>query len=458
MMFLHSRFVIVDDKLEHLGGLKNALDTLRLDCHTRLYDVETVVDWPKLPGIRILFIDKNLRTGVTMGGGSPDTFSAIAEVIQTIVCPDSGPYGLVLWADEPELEELQRFLFERLTDVDPRLIPVFFAELRKGDYIQANGDVTDAGKLQADLLDRLSSSPQMKALFSWEADVVAAMDAVLKSIVELVPPKKRASIDCGNEIGKVLYRLSQAGAGINRGLENPREAINRVLVPILADRIIEHDPEGASGDGWKAAVIEDPDKFAAISVQAALNSAIHISTSYGESQRAFNASDLGVVVDFPFEDVDKALEELFGLSKGLIEQDTFFGCEKEDWESCSFKLVQIGAACDHAQPKEGPLLYLLGIEWPFANEDGSKKDGSKLHAKKSTKTELEWRSPPILIGSERKPGKISVFLNCTYSVPRRAAAKWVAVYRLREELRSKLTQEFARRISRPGILSFSPDN
>jgi hypothetical protein len=456
-MFLHSRFVIVDDKSEHLGGLKNALDTLRLDCHTKLYDVETIVDWPKLPGIRILFIDKNLRTGVTMGGGSQDTFSAIAEVIQTIICPDSGPYGLVLWADEPELEALRLFLFERLSAIDPRLIPVFFAELRKGDYIHANGDVIDAEKLKVDLLGRLNSSPQMKALFSWEADVVAAMDAVLRSIVDLVTPDKRASVDFGDEIGKVLYRLSQAGAGISRALENPREAINRVLVPILADRIIEHDPEGDSGDGWKAAVIEHPDKFAVVPVQAAVNSAIHISTPRGKDQLTIKASDLGAVVNFPFDNIDGALQGIFGIAKDLIEKDTFFGCEKEDWKRCSLKLIQIGAACDHAQPKDGPLLYLLGIEWIFAQEDGAKKEGSKLYAKKSVKTELEWRSPTILVGPDRKPGKLSVFLNCTYSVPRGAVDKWVAVYRLREELRSKLTQEYARRISRPGILTLSPD-
>lgn len=288
-------------------------------------------------------------------------------------------------------------------------------------------------------------------------DVVAAMDAVLRSIVDLVTPDKRATVDFGDEIGKVLYRLSQAGAGINRALENPREAINRVLVPILADRIIEHDPEGDSGDGWKAAVIEHPDKFAIVPVQAAVNSAIHISTPRGKDQLTIKASDLGAVVSFPFDKIDDALQGIFGISKDLIEKDTFFGCEKEDWKRCSLKLIQIGAACDHAQPKDGPLLYLLGIEWIFAQEDGAKKEGSKLYAKKSVKTELEWRSPTILVGPDRKPGKISVFLNCTYSVPRGAVDKWVAVYRLREELRSKLTQEYARRISRPGILTLSPD-
>ncbi|MEY8880041.1 hypothetical protein [Donghicola sp. XS_ASV15] len=52
-MFLHSRFVVVDDKEHHLNGIKQTLDALRLDCHSKLYDDESVGDWEPLPGTRI---------------------------------------------------------------------------------------------------------------------------------------------------------------------------------------------------------------------------------------------------------------------------------------------------------------------------------------------------------------------------------------------------------------------
>lgn len=451
-MFLASRFVVVDDKPEHIKGIKDSLDALRYDCHTRLYEEETVGGWSVLPGIRMLFIDKNLRAGVTMGGGPQNAFAAIVEVIEKLISPESGPYGLVLWAEQPDYEAFKTFLYERLATDKPDLLPVFCEQLRKGDYINTTtGAVLDPPKLQADIIAKMSSSLQMKALFSWEEDVVAAMDAVLKSIVGLVAPNKRGSEEFGQELGKVLYRLSQAGSGVDRAQESPRESINQVLVPILADRITEHDPDGSQGDSWREALVVPTEKPAPVSVQSAVNSAIHLSHGRTGDGSTLKASDLGAVVEFPFNEVEKALEEQFGITKAIIMGENFFGMTDADWEASSLRLVQIGATCDHAQPKDGPIQFLLALEWAFPNIEGTRAAGSSLHAKKSPKSQ-EWCSPVIGVGDDRKPGRLSAFLSCTISVPRPAVGGWTVKYRLREELVSKLTQEYARHISRPGIV------
>lgn len=457
-MFLQSRLAVVDDRAEHLSGLKEILNSLNLDCHSKLYDEETVADWEPLPGVRIIFIDKNLRTGVTMGGGEQNAFAAIVEVLEKLVDPSSGPYGLVLWAEQPQLEELKTFLFERLGEDRPELLPVFCEQLRKTDYINTGtGAVVDAEKLKVDIVAKMSASPQMKALFSWEADVAAAMDAVLRSLVDLVPMENRKLDEFGGHLGNVLYRLSQAGSGHGREEENPRESINRVLVPILADRITEHDPEGAGGGDWSAAIVKPNDAWAELSVQAKINSAIHISRASSPQSIQIKPSDLGAVVAFPFADIDKALEEQFQLSIDKIKNDLFFGASDEEWDNCHLRLVQIGASCDHAQQKDGPILYLLAIEWPFTNADGSKTDNAKLHARK-TRKEVEWRTPVLVVGDKSTPGKVSVFLNCPLSVPRSSVGEWQPVSRFREELVSHLTQEYARHISRPGIVTLSRDD
>ncbi|MFN4202417.1 MAG: hypothetical protein ACK4GM_05125 [Tabrizicola sp.] len=464
-MFLHSRFVVVDDKDEHLAGIKNALDQLRLDCHTKLYDVENVAAWSKLPGTRILFMDKNLRPGVTMGGGVQDSFAAIAEVIQLLINPESGPYGLVLWAEEPQLEALKAFLYERLAVVDPRLLPVFFAELKKGNYIQvANGEVIDAERLRTDVVAALGQSPQMKALFSWESDVMAASDAVLRSMVDLVPPNKRASDSFGDELGKALYRLSQAGAGINRAMENPRESINRVLVPILADRITEHDPEATGHADWTAALV-DPNEQSTLALQAAVNTAIHLSVvrSADPGSRPIRSADLGAVSEYPYDQSDEGLRKTLGLARKQLFGD-LFKAEENEWADCQLRLVQIGAACDFAQPKPGPLTFLVGIEWRFANADGSKNDAkpslwngnSKKTGRSKPGTGSEWHSPVLEFPGAGNPGRLSVFRNLAVTVPPAAIEDWTVVYRLREELISELTQEYGRYISRPGIVTLPP--
>ena len=454
-MFLGSRIVIVDDKEHHLAAVKKALDALRLDCHSKLYVEDEIPNWSNLPGMRLLILDQNLIAGATFGTDNTLAFAAIADVIQKLVCPFSGPYGIILWAEEPQEDALKAFLYERLQGDDARKLPVFVSVLPKGDYIDTGtGEARDPQRLKQHLEEKIGESPQLRALFSWEADVVAAMDAVLRSIVDLVPNDIRSSDAFAEELGKVFYRLAQAGAGIEKAKENPREAINRVLVPILADRILEHDPQGVAADVWNDALTDIPEaeKLAPLLVEAAVNSAIHLSYARTENSISIQASDLGAVIEYPFGDLNLSLEEKFGISKNLLFDDKFFGLTEQEWEHCKLRLVQVGAACDHAQPKDGNLIFLLGIEWPYTNEDGSKANSAKLHKKKS-QVGHEWRSPVICAGDGRSPGRISVFLNCPLGVKRGDTTDWVAAYRMREELISKLTQEYARHISRPGIVT-----
>lgn len=459
-MFIHSRFVVVDDKEKHLTGIKKSLDILRLDCHSKLYTDETVGEWQKLPGMRILFLDQNLITGATFGTETKVAFAALADVIFKLVCPASGPYGLILWAEQPELDKLKASFFERFTGKDAQLLPIFFTSLKKGDYINTNtGEIVDAQKLQTDIQDRISQSPQLAALLSWEADVSAAMDAVLRSVVNLIPDADRASNNFGTELGKVLYRLSQAGAGIERATESPREAVNRVLVPILADRIIEHDPSSGNNFDWQTALV-DPTGAGAPSVpaQASVNSAIHLSFARSEGSAPIKATDLGAVVDIPEKDVSEFLASQFGLTEAEFLAE-IFKVNEDEWKDCRARLVQIGAPCDFAQPKPGPLLYLFGVEWPFTNSDGRKNDGVDPKRNlsvdtKRTPKDLEWLSPILQFEDGANPGRISIFKNMMVSIPRKdAEERLTPLYRFRDEIISQITHSYSRHISRTGIVT-----
>lgn len=453
-MLINSRFVIVDDKEHHLSGIKKSLDFLRLDCHSKLYSDEAVADWVKLPGTRILFLDQNLTTGATFGSGDQVAFTALEDVLQKIICPQSGPYGLVLWAEQPEVEALKAFLFERLIGEDAKQLPVFFTALKKGDYIDtSNGDVRDPEKLRADILEKISESPQLRALLTWEADVAAAADAVLRSIIDLVPTENRASNQFGSELGKVLYKLSQAGAGKDRATENPRESINRVLVPILSDRISEHDPDSGDKFDWGTSLVDPEETGPTIEVQASVNTAIHLSFARKAGMPKIAPTELGAVVEFPFEKTDVVLFEKWGVTEAVL-RDKIFQVSEAEWKDCELRLVQIGASCDNAQPNLGPLLYLLAVEWPFALPDGAKaEDKLKLYKKRSSKLGVEWMSPTLKFSSDKNAGKISVFKNLSISITREGSKDWTVAYRFREELISELTQEYARYISRPGIVT-----
>ncbi len=456
-MFIHSKFVLVDDKEHHLDGLRRALNALRLDCHAKLYSDEAVGDWAKLPGTRVLFLDQNLTTGATFGGtDNKVAFAALQEVIHKLICPSGGPYGLVLWAELPALEAFRAEMLARFTGDDARLIPAFFTTLTKGDYINTTtGADINAAKLRSDIMARISENPQMRALMTWEADCSAAVDAVLRSVVELVPLEKRRSTGFAEELGKVLYRLSQAGAGAERARENPREALNSVMVPILADRILEHDPDSGHAFDWNSA-LQDPTDSPTVQAQGAINSAIHLSFARSPQSRPIQPIELGAVVKLPADKIADFLNARFGITEDEF-RGSLFKVNEAEWADCRPRLVQIGAACDAAQPKPGPLLFLFAVEWSFANADGRKTKGGdpkgNLSADGRKPKDLEWLSPILQFDPTLNPGHLSVFKNLAISVPRAEATAWKSVYRLREELVSQLTQSYARHISRPGILT-----
>ncbi|WP_223478077.1 hypothetical protein [Oricola indica] len=453
-MFLPSRVVIIDDNLTHIDGLLNALRSHQIDAHAVHFKEETGVDGLNFPGMRVLFIDLHLVTGAGVGAGGNNDFAVLASILDQIVDVDSGPYILILWTQHPDQFEGLNAYLDQLQDnsLDVRKKPVATFSLRKGDYINVvSGDVLPDSNLPNDVMERMTANPQMKALFSWEADVSAAMDATLRSIIDLVPGDQRTTEDFGPALGKVLFRLSQAGAGKDRAFEDPRSSVNRVLVPVLADRISEHDPEGASSEYWNEALVEDPARSAPVAVQAAINSAIHVSSATSVHSKPIRPVDLGAVVDLPFEPTDENLIASFGINSELIRSNKLFGVENDaEWENCRLVLVQVGASCDHAQPNDGPLMYLLGIEWPFTEGAGD----HNLRENKSIKKKLlECRTPTLLVGDPPRPGKISVFLNLGMAATREEAEGWHARYRFRDELISYITQEYARHISRPGIVS-----
>ena len=146
-----SKVTVVDDNEQHLTGIVKTLNQLRIGCYPLLYTDDDVQNWEKLPGTRILFLDQHLSTATPLAGGDGDVakFSALADVINKIICPDSGPYGLILWAENPALDDLKIFLFDRFKGRDSRYLPVFCSVLQKTDYIDvSDGAVLKTGKFR----------------------------------------------------------------------------------------------------------------------------------------------------------------------------------------------------------------------------------------------------------------------------------------------------------------------
>ena len=162
-----------------------------------------------------------------------------------------GPYLLVIWTKHAErFAELREFLRERL---DPAKKPLAILALDKTLYM-LGGDLAKPDELISAITERISESPQLRALISWEADVLAAAGATLGEVGELVPAAERDAEGFSATLDGVLSRLAVAAVGGPNVVVDRRAAINAALAPILADRIVNAPPRSQESGIWDKAI------------------------------------------------------------------------------------------------------------------------------------------------------------------------------------------------------------
>ena len=214
------------------------------------------------------------------------------------------------------------------------------------------------------------------------------------------------------------------------------------LAPILADRIVSRDRTTADSDTWERAV-RAPARGATITPEQAgrINRMLHLAVP---GSQTILATDWGAVVELPFAADDAELRRRFGVGKGeLLGEEFKIG--RSDRDRCRMRLIRVGAACDHAQNRRGPIPYLFGIEIPSGIE--RKKDSGVLRTPAS-----EWSSPWLTIAADQEPFVLAVNSRYSVSVPRDDAGQWRPSYRLREQLLMQLIAHTNSYLARPGVI------
>lgn len=135
-----------------------------------------------------------------------------------------------------------------------------------------------------------------------------------------------------------------------------------------------------------------------------------------------------------------------GLSIGQMLGGQFL-VEKNDRGRCRARLVRIGAACDYAQSRPGPITYLLGLEIP---EDAARKKDAK--GQQIRLSDAIWVSPVFLAPESPDPIRLHVHARFSLSVLPDSCAGWNSSYRLREQLLMHLIAFESDYGSRPGIV------
>ena len=446
MIFSAPRFVVVDDKAEHLGAIIQAFQQLGSPCIGIRYDPAQNLDKEHFRGVRCLFLDLHLIDGQA-GSDERRHYALVASILEDNISQTGGPFILVIWTEHEHLrDELRDYLDAKLDPDKPQARPLAILGLPKDKFINTGDGVVNAAEdLRTAVREALLSNSQLAALLTWEADVLVAAGDTLASLISLVPQEQRKSSTFAGALDVILSRLARESVGPSNVDASPRSAIMNVLAPILADRIINQEVSPEALQVWTKAVTQHKAKIpdAGPTEAGQINRMLHFAVAPGET---IGPADWGAVVNWPFPWSAFELASHLGLN---IDQmlGGEFRIERDDRQRCAPVLIRVGAVCDYAQNRTGPLTYLFGAEIPESAKRQLDDKGQPLRL-----AEAIWRSPVFVAPGAAEATRLHVHIRFPTTVLRASVSAWTTRYRLREQLLMNLIAATSAYIARPGIV------
>lgn len=441
MIFAPPRFIVLDDNKEHIDTVVQAFQRLGTACMGIHYDPAKELNAKDFSSVRTLFLDIHLIDAIPATEHTKN-FAVLANILESTISEQGGPFLLVLWTEYPDLaDKLKTYLYEKLDSQKPYTRPLAVVPFPKEKFLADNEGLRKA------IIKAVKLVPQLAALLAWEMDTLIAAGDTLASLMSLIPVDKRNPAEFSGELDILLSRLASEAVGSGNVDNNQRAAISSALAPILADRIMNQEATAEIKEIWKMAVTKYRNNEQLQSKAAGqINKMLHLAMPPSES---IKPADWGAVVKWPFEWTDDELMSRMGLKKNQILGGEFL-IEGESREQCKPVLIRIGAPCDYAQNRKGPLIYLLGMEIP--DSAIRKKDSSEKELKQS---EAIWQSPVFVQPITLEPFRLYAHFRLPVNITRDVCANWEVRYRLREQLLTDLIISSSNYGSRPGIVQLS---
>jgi hypothetical protein len=434
-VFTSGRYVIVDDDEKELRMLVDALQSAGVPCLGVRYTDEDGVEERFLSGARVLFLDLHLTT-VAPASDIAVPAGIITTILDKAMREGVAPYIVVLWTKHSDQEKaFEDYLFENL---EPGKRPLKVVGLDKNPFLAANTGT----KLLDAVKEAISADPRLNVLLQWEREVLSAASRTAGSVVRMVPDLKRTEADFSADLDRVLSVLAREALGAIHAAADPRTALNSALTPILSDRLSNMDIGAAEAAVWKAGITRISEKGLGAQDDASkLNAMLHIALPQSEHM---TSSGLGVVTLVP-EDVEEAeamIGEMFGLEAKSHLTNLFKIQGEADLKRSRMCLLRIGAACDFAQARKGPIPFVLGALMP-----------AEIDRKNLPLAELA--TPPFALPNFERPMRMAWNVRMTATRTQAQVAEWIPVWRLREQLLSQVVMHGSGYATRPGIVSFS---
>ncbi len=413
------RVLAIDNEDSHLQPLVEALNRYGAACRPILFS-GSVTQISPAPHARVIFSDLHLESGATSAQKN-NHFSIIQSILERLA--PEGPYVLILWTRyQEDSEKLEDYLRDRMED---QQTPFAIVPLDKTTHMPTPAQFGDVSKI-VDAIDGLfDDKPHVAALLDWEDRVNGASADTITGILGV------AVSDEGPDVSRVLLDLAEGVVGAKNTKGRVGRSVAEALLPVLFDRLSQGS--NPTEELWAAAIEKaraknGDDKEG----HARLNAFTHLDTNVSE------CSTRGAVITLP-----KIIKDRFSDHFGELDPNTFseqFGVKTDDQPFDDWLLVQVLPACDEAQPKPGPLPYLL------AREFTSDRRGQKLGGL--------WRSPTYVRKNAEGIRALAVNSRFAVNIPPDLLAGAKFCFRLRNELLFELIHAAGSHSSRPGIVSY----
>lgn len=435
-MFTPARYVIVDDNADELKQLADSLQDIGAPCLPLHYDEVNGINVKHLNSVRILFLDLHLTTGAQSTNISYAA-GVIVEFLESGITDATGPYVIILWTKHQEQkEEFEAYV---MANLDSSKRPIAILSLDKNEYLGGKA----GEKLTGDVGRIIETDPRLRALLDWEREVLRAAGATLVEIGMLVSAGDRIAVRFSERLDEILSLIASEAVGEDNAKADPYSAINAALMPILSDRLANQRIHPTSNAIWEAAVTKIPGvPHPTLAEAAKLNSMLHLAASASEELKPGN---WGAVTVLPADGLADFIKARFDVDSKPLLSGTFCMTDKPQRTSTKLCLLRVGASCDYAQNRKGPVPFILGAIMPA---EAARRDQNLPKAEIAT--------PPLMIEGFDGPVKIVFNTHLQITMIPADFEGWVPLCRLREPLLMQVTTHGAQTATRPAIISFRP--
>ena len=365
MNLTSSQFVVIDDKAIHLNAISDALNELGGAClkidYTEYDEVAISQKKSIYNGVRVIFSDLHLVDGTT-ASDTNSFYSIITGVLAAILDRHHPPYLLILWTEDNRTDHIEKLnsYFDDLNQVVKK--PIQILSMSKHDFIDTTtGEIKEGtNKLQAALQKKIQSNIGLNTLYQWDYEAQKAVHETLYELEQLALSQVDVTGNSFDEsVMKVLNELAKGAVGKDHIDNDPLQALNLALSPIIQDKLVSRSCDSVVLNYWADLInttrADQLNKIEDINVVGKYNKLLHLSAYHPNS---YQATDLGVVsVYSDFNDI----KSQFGLNEN---EPIFLDFPNQnDSEIVEPMLISISAFCDFAQNKaRSQIFYLAGIE------------------------------------------------------------------------------------------------